>query len=348
MVSESVPHLKRGAIRDFKNILKDHKYWKDANWNVQDSTYSFETGSQIEFFSADNGDKLRGSRRDRLFINEANNVTFEAFEQLEVRTREFVYLDWNPSNEFWYYTDVKGKRDDIEEVTLTYKDNEALEPEIIKSLETRKNRKNWWLVYGLGQLGEIEGKIYKDWQIITEIPHEAELIRTGMDFGYYADPSTAVDIYKYNGGYIWDEVFYERELVENKRIAEILKSKPRKALVKADRTQSRSIDEIASYGVMIVPSAGGSGSVEAGIAFIQGQRISITQKSVNIIKEYRNYLWKVDKDGKVINVPEHSYSHTMDAGRYGMEDLYLETEETEQDRAERSQKRMRSQTNYAR
>lgn len=348
VVSESIPHLKRGAVRDFKNILKEHRYWKDNLWNATDSIYTFETGSQIEFFSSDNGDKLRGARRDRLFINEANNVTFDAFEQLEVRTNDFVYLDWNPTNEFWYYSELKSKRDDVEEITLTYKDNEALNPNIVKSIEQRKNRKNWWLVYGLGQLGEIEGKIYKDWQIIVDIPHEAELIRTGMDFGYYADPTTAVDIYKYNNGYIWDEVFYERELVENKRIAEILKSKERKALTKADRTQSRSIDEIASYGVMIVPSAGGQGSVEAGIAFIQGQRISVTQRSVNIIKEYRNYLWKVDKDGKVINVPEHSYSHSMDAGRYGMEDLYLETEESEQDRAERVERRRRSQINYAR
>ena len=100
IVSESIPHLKRGAIRDFVNIMQGHGYWKDANWNKTDSIYTFETGSQIEFFSTDNGDKLRGARRDRLFINEANNVTFDAFEQLEIRTKDFIILDWNPTNEF--------------------------------------------------------------------------------------------------------------------------------------------------------------------------------------------------------------------------------------------------------
>src|SRR3990167_2779751 len=166
VVSESIPHLKRGAMRDFKNILKAHNYWKDANWNVQDSTYTFETGSIIEFFSTDNGDKLRGARRDRCFMNEANNCTFEAFEQLEIRTSDFFFLDWNPTNEFWYYTEVKGQRNDVDELTLTYKDNEALDKQIITSLEQRKHRTGWWKVYGLGQLGEVEGQIYTGWNII--------------------------------------------------------------------------------------------------------------------------------------------------------------------------------------
>lgn len=328
VVSESIPHLKRGAVRDFKNIMQTHKYWKDDLWNATDSIYTFETGSQIEFFSSDNGDKLRGARRDRLFINEANNVTFDAFEQLEVRTKEFIFLDWNPTSEFWYYTEVKGKRNDVEECTLTYKDNEALSPEIISSIEQRQNRKGWWQVYGLGQLGEVEGKIYKDWQIIDEIPFEAKLIRTGLDFGYYADPTVLVDVYSYNGGYIWDEVLYQRGNVENRKIADILLSKEPKALTKADRSESRSVDEIKSYGVMIIPSAGGSGSVLQRISFIQAQRISVTKRSTNIINEYRNYLWKVDKDGKVINVPEHTFSHSMDAGGYAMEDLYIGSEST--------------------
>src|ERR1035437_4390927 len=162
VVSESIPHLKRGAMRDFKNILKGHNYWKDKNWNATDSIYKFETGSQIEFFSVDNPDKLRGGRRDRLFMNEANNVPLDAFDQLEVRTKEFVFLDWNPTREFWFYTEVLNKRFDVDFITLTYKDNEALSPEIISSIEARRANKNWWRVYGLGLLGDVEGKIYKD------------------------------------------------------------------------------------------------------------------------------------------------------------------------------------------
>ena len=154
IIAESFPHLRRGAMRDFLKIMKDHNYYKDSLWEKTTSTYTFETGSQIEFFSADQPEKLRGGRRDRLFMNEANNIPFSAFEELEVRTKEFIFLDWNPTNEFWYYTDIKTSRDDVEELTLTYLDNESLDERIVESIEQRKNRKGWWQVYGLGKLGD--------------------------------------------------------------------------------------------------------------------------------------------------------------------------------------------------
>lgn len=319
VVSESIPHLKRGAIRDFKNILQEHKYWSDNNWNATDSIYTFETGSQIEFFSSDNGDKLRGARRDRLFINEANNVALDAFNQLEVRTKEFVFIDWNPTNEFWFYTDLLGNRKDIEFITLTYKDClNALDSRIVEAIEARKYNKQWWRVYGLGQLGEVEGKIYKDWNIIDEIPHEARLERTGMDFGYSNDPTSIIDIYKYNGGFILDEITYQKGL-SNKQISDILKNKEKQALVIADSAEPKSIDEIKSYGINIMPCVKGRDSIVQGIQYVQDQRISITKRSLNIIKEYRNYLWKRDKDDKIINVPEGGFDHTMDAIRYGLD-----------------------------
>lgn len=319
IVSESIPHLKRGAMRDFKNIMQTHHYWNDKLWNVQDSTYTFETGSKIEFFSTDNGDKLRGARRDRCFMNEANNCTFDAFEQLEVRTKEFFFLDWNPTNEFWYYQDVKEKRDDVEQITLTYRDNEALDKQIVDSIEQRKGRKGWWKVYGEGQLGEVEGKIYKDWQIVDELDHHARLERYGMDFGYSNDPSSLVAIYYYNGGYILDEIFYQKGM-SNKQIADnILNEEPK--LVIADSAEPKSIDEIKSYGVNILGADKGKDSVAYGIQMIQDQRISVTKRSTNIIKEYRNYLWKTDKEGKILNEPEHTFSHSMDAIRYGLVSL---------------------------
>lgn len=338
--AESIPHLKRGAIRDFKNIMQAHSYWKDSNWNATDSIYTFETGSQIEFFSTDTGDKLRGARRDRLFINEANNVTFEAFTQLEIRTNDFIYLDWNPSNEFWFYDEVKS-RDDVDHIVLTYKDNEALEENIVKALEQRKGNKNWWQVYGLGQLGEVESKIYKDWAIIDEIPHEARLERYGMDFGYTNDPTSIVAIYYYNGGYILDEVTFQKGL-SNKQIADILKNRPT-ALVVADSAEPKSIDEIASYGISIIGAEKGKDSVNNGIALVQAQRISMTKRSLNLIKEYRNYLWITDKDGKIINQPDGGFDHSMDALRYGLTNcIKNNTGDMEEENASRMLSRLRN------
>lgn len=319
IVSESIPHLKRGAMRDFKNIMVAHNYWKDSLWNATDSTYTFETGSKIEFFSTDNGDKLRGARRDRLFMNEANNCTLDAFDQLEVRTKEFVYLDFNPTNEFWAFTDIMPLREDWEKIIVTYKDNEALSQEIINSIEQRKNRKGWWQVYGEGQLGEVEGKIYKDWAIIDELPHEARLERRGLDFGYSNDPTAIVDIYYYNGGYILDEVCYQKGM-SNKEIVDVIKNL-NQVLIIADSAEPKSIDEIRLYGINIMPATKGAGSINQGIGYVQQQRISVTKRSGNLIKEYRNYLWAIDKNGKILNEPEGGLDHALDAVRYAFSSL---------------------------
>jgi phage terminase large subunit len=297
-------------------IMKEHEYYKESAWNRSESRYTFETGSVIEFFSADQGDKLRGARRDRLFLNEANNISFTAFEELEVRTQEFIYIDYNPTNEFWVFTEVIPKRNDVQQVIVTYKDNESLSKEIIASIEQRRNRVGWFLVYGLGQLGEVDGKIYKDWLIIDSVPHEARLVRRGLDFGYTNDPTAIVDIYYYNGGFILDEKCY-RKGMSNRMIADMLLDKP-DVMVVADSAEPKSIAELCSYGLVVVGASKGKDSVMNGIQVVQDQRISVTKRSVNIIREYRNYLFETDKDGKILNIPEHAFSHSQDAIRYGI------------------------------
>ena len=320
VVSESFPHLKRGAIKDFLDILNGLNLFKPDNWNKTDYTYTFESGSKIEFFSADQPGKVRGPRRERLFLNEANNIPYEAFEQLEVRTKEFIFLDYNPVTEFWVFTEIIGKRNDIEHIKLTYRDNEALSEEIVKSIEQRKHRKGWWKVYGEGELGEVEGKIYNGWQIVDEIPHEARLERYGLDFGYTNDPTAVVAIYYFNGGWILDEKVYKRGM-SNKEIADTLKSMQERLII-ADSAEPKSIDELRSYGLNVMPAEKGKDSVRTGIQLIQDQPVSLTKQSINGIKEYRNYLWLVDKNGKILNEPEPMcQNHFLDATRYALSTL---------------------------
>lgn len=322
VVSESLPHLKRGVMRDFLNIMEGHGYFKESNWNRTDFIYSFGPNTKIEFFGVDTPDKVRGPRRDILFMNEANNCPFESFEQLEVRTKDEIWLDWNPTNEFWFYTEILPYREtDLDFITLTYKDNEALDDNIVKSIESRKHNTSWWKVYGLGQLGEVEGKIYKDWQIIDAIPHEARLERYGLDFGYANDPASLVAIYFYNGGYIVDELLHRTHMTNRKIADYIMNSGTPNALVIADSAEPKSIAEMLEHGVNIIPAQKGPGSVNQGINYVQDQRMSITKKSTNIIKAYRNYMWKTDRDGKIIDTPDHYLSDSMDAIRYGMESL---------------------------
>lgn len=320
VVSETMPHLKRGAIRDFLNIMEAHGYYDDNRWNRSDFTYTFETGSKIEFFSADSSDKVRGPRRNGdLFINECNNVSYDTFTQLSIRTEGDIFLDYNPVSEFWVHDEIIHKELDHDFLVLTYKDNEGLPKVIVEDLERRRGNKQFALVYLDGLLGEAEGRIYTGWEIIDAIPHEARLERYGLDFGYSNDPTAIVAIYYLNGGYILDEVLFQKGL-SNKQIADVILNL-RKSLTVADSAEPKSIDEIRSYGVNILPADKGKDSVRQGVQMVQDQRISVTKQSINIIKEYRNYLWERDKEGRILNEPEHLWSHSMDAIRYGMASL---------------------------
>ncbi len=326
IVSESFPHLKKGAIRDFKSIMIEHGYWNDDRWNATDSFYTLETGSIIEFFSADMPAKVRGPRRDRLFVNEANNIPYETWDQLLVRTKQYAWADWNPTTEFWAYTDVIGKREDVDVCVLTYKDNEALDPAIVSEIESHQDNKNWWKVYGEGQLGEVEGRIYKDWAIVDGIPHMARLERRGLDFGYSQDPAAIVDVYYHDGGYILDEQMYQKGM-HNSALADFIKNLENpQTLIIGDSAEPKSIDEIKMYGINILPTTKGPGSVTQGIGFVQSKRISMTKRSVNLIREYRNYLWKTDRDGRILAIPEDGNDHALDAVRYALQSLNTKTD----------------------
>jgi phage terminase large subunit len=321
VTSESFPHLKRGAMRDFKDIMMSHGYWNESRWNATDFIYTFETGTPLEFFSLDMPHKVRGPRRKRLFINEANNVPYETFDQLEVRTEDEIWLDWNPVTPFWWHEGENGNiavssREDADGVILTYLDNEGLPESIVKSIEARKHNKNWWKVYGEGQLGEAEGRIYTGWSIIDEVPEYARLSKYGLDFGYSNDPAAISAVYEADGGFVLDEILYQKGM-SNKQIADVLLHQL-PALVIADSAEPKSIDEIKSYGINIIPALKGADSRLYGIQYLQQQKIWVTKRSVNLIKEYRNYLWVTDKNGKILNVPEEGWDHLLDAVRYAI------------------------------
>lgn len=327
VVSETFPHLRKGAIRDYKRILQGQKAWDEKDWNKTDSVHTISDDRLLEFFSADNSDKVHGPERDYLFINEAQNVSYEIARHLFVRTKKTIFIDFNPTREFWVHEELK---DDPKCLWIhsTYLDNPYLTPEQVYEIEKNKEKRQWWSIYGEGKVAESEGAIYSGWQQIDEIPHEARLERFGLDFGYTNDPTAIVAVYRYNGGFILDEITYQKGL-SNKQIADILLNQESKALVIADSAEPKSIDEIRSYGVNIMPATKGQGSVLQGIQFVQDQRISITKRSLNGIKEYRNYLWIVDKDGKTTNTPDVGFDHFNDATRYAIASMMVQDDQEE-------------------
>jgi phage terminase large subunit len=318
VVSESIPHIKRGALKDFIKIMRWIGNFNESNFNQSNLTYRFTKGSYIEFFSADQPDKLRGARRDILFINECNNVNFESFQQLNIRTKKFIYLDFNPTSEFWVHKELKDEPDS-DFLILTYKDNEALDNSIVQQIE--KNRlkaatsaywANWWRVYGLGEIGMLEGVIFSNWKTIDNLPKDAKLIGIGLDFGYTNDPTAIIEIYNYNGQRILNELKYQTGMLNS----DIAKELPKHVPVYADSSEPKSIEEIKRYGITIKGVTKGKDSINYGIDVMQRNEYLVTSNSVNLIKELRAYCWDTDKQGTRLNKPIDTNNHAIDALRY--------------------------------
>jgi phage terminase large subunit len=326
VVSETMPHMRGGAMLDFENIMKAHNYWDEARWNKTLTTYTFETGTKMHFFSADAPSKAHGPRRDILYVNEGNNIPYAIFDHMATRTRETVWVDWNPSVEYWAYTEIMQNplyAGMFDFITLTYKDNEALDEKTVMKIEAHKGNAGWWKVYGEGQLGEIEGRIYTGWKWIDEIPHEARFVKRGLDFGYTNDPTGIVDVYEYNGGFIFDERCYQYGM-SNEDIAEFVKSLPDpNKLIIADSSEPKSIARLKLLGLNVLPANKGQGSINVGIDFVQSKPISATKSSTNLKKEYERYIWMKDKlTDKFINQAPDIDNHLLDPIRYALESYF--------------------------
>tara|TARA_R100001440_G_scaffold75750_1_gene104017 strand:- start:23905 stop:25071 length:1167 start_codon:yes stop_codon:yes gene_type:complete len=322
IVSESIPHLRRGALKDFLKIMIMTQRYNDSQFNKSILKYTFTNGSYIEFFSIESADKLRGARRNILYVNEANNIPFDAYNQLAIRTSGTIWLDFNPTSSFWVHTELQNS-DDTDFIKLTYKDNEALSETIIKDIEQAKAKaskstywKNWWTVYGLGEIGSLEGACIPDWKQI-ELPNEARLLCYGMDWGYSNDPTTLIAMYKYNNAFIFDEVIYKKGML-NTEISKLLKTYNVDNIIYADSAEPKSIAELNSYGHTVLPCLKGKDSIVYGINLINQNEIYITTRSVNTIKELQNYIWLKTKDGESLNKPIDAYNHCIDAMRYAI------------------------------
>jgi len=326
VVAETIPHLRRGALKDFTKIMRWTGRYVEDRFNATLLKYEFANGSTMEFFSADNASKLRGARRDVLYINECNNVTFDAYQELSIRTKKEIYLDFNPANEFWVHKELKDEPDS-DFLILTYKDNEALDQSIVTIIEKNRDKAatsnywaNWWRVYGLGEIGSLEGVVFDNWKEIDKLPEDARLIGIGLDFGYTNDPTSAIEVYNWNGKRIVNELVYQTGML-NSDIARML---PTAVTIYADSSEPKSIEEIRRFGKTIKGVTKGKDSIKYGIDVMQRQEYLVTKQSTNLIKELRAYCWDVDKNGVRLNNPAGGNDHAIDALRYHeMENLGL-------------------------
>lgn len=329
VVSRALPHLKQGAIVDFKKIMIDEGLWDESAWNASSCFYTFPNGSVIEFFGVEATGKVYGPARDRLFMNEANFIKWETARQLIARTAGLVLYDYNPSAPFWGteelpQTAAKDPRLHMEHVHSTYLDNRFLDPSMVAFIESFKGENNYWRVYGLGLMGQIEGQVF-DFHIVDDLPDPAGFKEAwGMDFGFTNDPTTIIRVLYHTGrreAYA-DEICW-RTGMTNPEIAAVLKASGIKApggggpTVYADCAEPKSIKEIAGFG-LDVKACDKKTAVREQVQSLQAWKLHITRRSINLADEGRKYMFKQLSNGDFTNEPVDAFNHGIDAYRYGL------------------------------
>ena len=324
IVRKTFPAVRATIMRDFFEILERENIYNPAHHNKSEATYIL-FGNLVEFISVDQPQKIRGRKRSLLFANEANELDLESWRQLIMRTTGIpggpaIIIDYNPSDEYhWIYEHVLT-RDDHEFFKTTYKDNPFLPASTIKEIERLQEADpDYWRVYGLGERGVSRSTILTHWKTVPQVPDGWSLLNLGLDFGYTNDPTAIVKVYTDGHGFCLDEVCYATGLT-NAAIAQTLRdAEIGKAMIVADSAEPKSIDEIHGHGFNIHPARKGPDSVRAGIDFLRSRPLFITERSVNGIKELRNYKYKEDKNGRQLNEPlSNGFDHFVDASRYAI------------------------------
>jgi phage terminase large subunit len=316
---KTYPALRSSSMRDFFEILRTYDLYDESNHNKSNSEYVLN-GNLIEFISLDQPQKLRGRKRDLLYVNEANEMAFEDWQQLIFRTTGRVILDYNPSDEFHFIYDKIKPRDDAEFHITTYLDNPFLESETIKEIERLKEiDANYWKIYGLGEIGSSQSLIFRVNEC-KEVPEEAKFLSYGMDFGFSNDPTTLVGIWKQGDDIYLKELIFKTGLTNRDIDAELKLNNVERGEIFADSAEPKSIEELYRMGWNVKPSTKGQGSINTGIDMMKRYKLNVTSDSVNMLKEFRNYKWQEDKNGNILNVPVDMFNHTIDAVRYGLYD----------------------------
>lgn len=321
VVRATLPSLKGSVLRDFITIMQSIGVWEMCKFNKSELICTFYNGSWVEFFSCDNEQKLRGRKRKILYVNEGNELKFIEWQQLQMRTTEFSIIDYNPSftDDHWLCT--LNKEPKTYHFITTYKDNPFLEKKVIDEIESLKYKNpSLWRIYGLGLQAMVEGLIFKNVTEVDEIPRwKKKHHYRGMDFGYTNDPTAAIDVYICDNELWLDEVCYRTEMLASE-IAQVHKEANRECGMNveiiSESADPRLIDEIANAGLDIKPVKKFQGSIMAGINKMQEMSIFVTNRSTNLIKEFRNYTYRQNKEEKWLNEPIDMYNHGIDAVRY--------------------------------
>lgn len=312
---KTFPSVRASVMRDFIDILKRHELYREDNHNKSNSEYNLN-GNLVEFISLDQPQKVRGRKRNLLFINEANELDYEDWQQLIFRTEDKIIIDYNPSDEYhWIYDKVKD-REDTDFFITTYLDNPFLESSIRAEIERLKDTdEQYWQIYGLGQIGASKSTIFT-FKEVNDIPEDVEFVSYGADAGYTNDPTTLVSVYKKDYNLYIKEHIYQTQMTTVDIHNKWKQVGIDRQTIYFDSAEPRLIDELKRMGWNVRPSIKGADSINAGIDLLKRFKIHIHKDSHNTIQEFRNYKWQEDRSGKLLNKPVDKNNHTIDAIRY--------------------------------
>ena len=314
IVRKTLPACKGSVYRDFLNILKDLEIYSEEYHNKSELSYTLNN-NLVEFISVDQPTKIRGRKRNYLWLNEANEFSYEDWTQLILRTTEQIYLDYNPSDPYsWIYEKV-NTREDCTFIKSTYLANPFLDKDTIAEIERLKDiDPDYWRVYGLGEIGTIQTMIFRNFELVDDM--QGRLIGYGLDFGFTNSPTALVEVRLLDDSLYIKELLYEKRLT-NTDLANKLKEFgiDRQAEIIGDSAEPKSIEEIYRQGFNIKPAKKGAG-IHLGIDIMRRYKLNITKDSLNAIKEFRSYKWATDKNGDVLNNPVKINDHLVDAVRY--------------------------------
>ena len=312
---KSFPSLRATVMRDFIGILQAYDVYQESNHNKSNSEYHL-FGNLVEFISLDMPQKIRGRKRDLLFVNEGNELYYEDMQQLLFRTQDKIILDFNPSDEYHWIYDKLITRDDCAFFKTTYLDNPFIEDSIKLEIERlRDTDEQYWQIYGLGERSSSRSTIFT-YAEVNQIPVDANLIAYGMDFGYTNDPTTFVSVYSEGHNLYIKEHLYRTHMTTSDISLFLKEEKLLGNPIYADSAEPRLISELRRMGHNIFPSIKGKDSVNAGIDLLKRYKIHILASSSNAISEFRNYKWKEDRSGALVNIPEDKHNHIIDPCRY--------------------------------
>lgn len=319
ITGQDIPHLRSGALRDALGIYSGSVQLakKIQAYNKSDRIFKFYNGTIIEFKSYADAQDAKSGKRDYLFVNEANGINWEIYSELALRTRQRIYIDYNPNSAFWVHDNLLGQPG-VQLIISDHRHNPFIGQRVRDKIESLKEKdEKRWRVYARGLTGQVNGLVFDNWHICETIPSGGRFVAAGLDFGFSNDETGCIEVYKQNGELWINELLYEKGLTNPDISRKLVDAGlPKNVEIIADSAEPKSIEELRRLGWNVFPAKKGRDSIKNSIDILRRFKMNITRGSTNLRDELSRYKWKTERSGRFINETVDTCNHLIDPLRY--------------------------------